>query len=177
MKKSPILILIAIFFLSSCDLLSELTQFDLPYETSISIPLILASDSTLGIATPSINTGITDATEKYNTDLDLIDEISLTSMTLTLTDPVDGDFGFLKSIEIFVNAVGEEEVQLAFDADVADDAGTVLELETSGEDLQNYFKSDEFSLRFSLSTDETVLTSQELTMNMVLHVDAKVLGL
>ncbi len=83
MKKTPLIILITVLFLGSCEILSELTQFDLPYETSVSVPVILASDSTLNIETPSVSTGISAALSKYNTGLDLIDEISLTSMTLT----------------------------------------------------------------------------------------------
>ncbi len=177
MKKTSLIILIAIFFVSSCDFLSELTQFDLPYETSFNVPLIVASDSILSIETPSINTGITDAVSKYNTGLDMIEEISLTSLTLTLSSPEGGDFAWLSSIEIFINATGEEELSLAFDTSVAADAGAVLELETATADLQNYIKLDDFSLRFSLGTDETVLEEQEITMNMVMHVDAKVLGL
>lgn len=176
-KKTPLIILITIVFLSSCELLSELTQFDLPYETSVSIPVILASDSTLKISTPSINTGISDTLSKYNTGLDLIDEIKLTSMTLTLTDPVDGDFGFLKSIAIDITAAGQDTIQLAVDAAVAADAGAVLELETSTADLQEYIKLDDFKMMFSIATDENVLTSQDITLNMVVHVDAKVLGL
>jgi hypothetical protein len=176
-KMTPLIILITIVFLSSCDILSELTKFDLPYETSVSVPLIVASDSTLSIETPSINTGISAAMDKYNTGLDMIDEITLTSMTLTLTEPVDGDFGFLKSIAVFISATGQEEIQLAFDTAVTPDAGAVLELETSDADLQNYIKMDDFKMRFSIGTDETVLTRQEITMNMLIHVDAKVLGL
>lgn len=177
MKKTSLFILIAIFFLSSCDFLSEFTKFDLPYETSFTVPLIVASDSTLSIETPSINTGIADAVSQYNTGLDLIEEIKLTSMTLTLASPMGGDFGWLSTIEIFINATGQEELALAFDTSVADDAGAVLELETATADLQEYIKLDDFGLRFSIGTDETVLEEQEVTLNMVMHVDAKILGL
>ena len=175
--KAPILILIAIVFLSSCELLSSLTEFDLPYEKSFSIPLILASDSTLNVETPTIPTGIASAMEKYNTGLDLIDEISLSSMTLTLTDPIDGNFGFLESIEVYISATGQDEIQLASKLGVATDVGAVLELETSDADLQNYIKQDDFKLRFNIDTDENVLTAQEIKMDMVVHVDAKILGL
>ena len=167
MKKTPLIILITIVFLSSCEILSELTQFDLPYEKSFSVPLILTSDSTLTIETPSINTGISSAMEKYKTESDLIDEITLSSMTLTLTDPMDGTLGFLESIAVFISATGQDEIQLAFDTAVASDIGAVLELETSSADIQNYIKSDDFKLKFSIGTDENVLTSQEITMDMV----------
>ncbi|MFC2129751.1 hypothetical protein ACFLQX_03105 [Bacteroidota bacterium] len=177
MKKTPFILLIAIFFLSSCDLLSDLTQFDLPYEKTVSIPIVAASDSILNIATPSINTGISAAMDNYNTGLDLIDEISLTSMTLTLTSPAGGDLGFLSTIAVYINTTGQEEIQLAYDTDVAADVGAVLELSTSTADIQDYIKSDDFSLRFELGTDETVLEEHVITMNMVTHVDARVLGL
>lgn len=177
MKKTPLLIIIAVVFLGSCDLLSSLTEFDLPYETSVNVPVILASDSILNVETPSIGTGITEAISKYNTGLDLIEEISLTSMTLTLTDPVDGDFKFLESIAISMTAAGLDTIQLATNAAVPSDAGDVLELETSTADLQDYIKLDDFKMMFSIGTDENVLSSQEITMNMVVHVNAKVLGL
>ena len=177
MKKTSILLLIVVLFVSSCEWLSQLTQFDLPYETSFNVPLIVAADSTLSIETPSISTGITDAVAQYDTGLDLIEEISLTSMTMTLSSPAGGDFGWLSSIEIFINATGQQELALAFDTSVADDAGAVLELETASDDLQNYIKLDNFTLRFVIGTDETVLDEQEITLNMVMHADAKVLGL
>ena len=177
MKKTSVLLLIVVLFLSSCDWLSQLTQFDLPYETSFNVPLIVASDSTLSIETPSITTGITDAVAQYNTGLDLIEEISLTTMTMTLSSPAGGDFGWLSSIEIFINAAGQEELALASDTNVADDAGSVLELETATADLQSYIKLDNFSLRFVIGTDGTVLEEQEITLKMVMHVDAQVLGL
>ena len=177
MKKAPFILLIAIFFLSSCDFLSELTQFDLPYEKAITIPLIVGSDSTLSITTPSINTGISDAVDKYNTGIDLIDEITLTSMTLTVTSPAGADMGFLATISVYINASGQEEIQLAYDTDVTDDVGAVLELSTSTADIQDYIKLDDFTLRFELGTDETVLEEHEITMNMVVHVDARILGL
>lgn len=177
MKKLSLLILTAVLFFSSCDFLSQFTQFDLPYETSFTVPLIVASDSTLNIETPAINTGIADAVSQYDTGLDLIEEIKLTSMTLNLSSPAGGDFGFLSTIEIFINATGLDELPLAFDTNVAADAGAVLELETSIEDLQDYIKQDNFSMRFSIGTDETVLEEQEITVNMIMHVDAKILGL
>lgn len=177
MKKSPFIILLTILILTSCEFLSQLTQFDLPYETSVTIPLTLATDTPLDIATPAINTGIEDAVAQYNTGLDLIDEVALTSMTLTITDPVDGDLGFLKSIEIFMNAEGLDEVKLAYETAVPDDAGAVLELQVPAQDLQEYIKKDTFTLRFRIVTDETVLDDQVLKMNAVFHVDAKILGL
>lgn len=177
MKKTAIALLIATIFLSSCEFLSQFTEFDLPYEKTITVPLIAASDSTLSIETPSISTGISDAMSDNNTGLDLIEEIKLTSMTLTLTSPDGGDLGFLSSIEIFINAAGQDELSLASQANVPADVGTVLELTTATADLQDYIKLDDFSLRFALGTDETVLEEQEITMNMVVHVDAQVLGL
>lgn len=178
MKKSmPFIVLITLVLLSSCDFLSELTQFDLPYETSINIPMTLATETPLDIATPAINTGIEAAMEEYDTGLDLIDEITLSSLTLTVTAPDTGDFGFLSSIEIFIAADSLDEVKLAFDTAVADDATAVLELETSTQDLQDYIKSDSFILRFRVISDETILEEQEIKMNAIFHVDASVLGL
>lgn len=177
MKKTSLLVLIAVVFMAGCELLSSLTEFDLPYETSVNVPVILASDSTLKVETPTINSGITEAISKYNTGLDLIEKVSLTSMTLTLTDPVDGDFSFLESIAVSMTAAGLDTIQLASNAAVPADAGAVLELETSTADLQDYIKLDDFKLMFSIGTDENVMSSQEITMNMLVHVNAKVLGL
>ncbi len=178
MKKSiPFILLITVVLLNSCDFLSSLTEFDLPYETSVTIPMTLATETPLDIATPAINTGIEAAVEKYDTGMDLIDEITLSSLTLTVTAPDSGDFGFLSSIEIFIAADSLDEVQLAFDTAVDDNATADLELETSTQDLQDYIKSNSFSLRFRVISDETVLEEQEILMNAVFRVDAQILGL
>jgi len=176
-KRIPFIVLITVVFLGACELLSSLTEFDLPYETTVTIPMTLATETPLDIATPAISTGIEAAVEKYETGVDLIDEITLSSLTLTVTAPDTGDFGFLSSIEIFIAADSLNEVQLAFDTDISPDATAVLALETSTQDLQEYIKSDSFSLRFRVISDEAVLEEQEITMSAVFHVDAKILGL
>jgi len=115
MKKLPILMitLVSILFYQ-CQIIDQLTQFDIPYETQFTIPGTPTPDIPLDIPTPNIETNIGDIFEDQNTQADLISEVSLKEMSMNITLPDSQNFDFLKSIEIFINADGLEEQRIAF---------------------------------------------------------------
>jgi len=49
-------------------------------------------------------------------------------------------------------------------------------LETTGTDLKEYIKADEFKLRVNTITDEVIATDHQIDINSVFFVDVKILG-
>lgn len=161
----------------ACDKVNELTRFTMKYEAYATVPSSLVVDTPLSIPTPDITTNASSTFSSNNTNADLVQEILLSALSLEVSSPQGEDFSFLKSISIFLNAEGLPEVKIAWADNVPNDAGTILELETSGENLKEYIVKDKFSLRVNTVTDEIIGTDHEIKINSEFLVDAKILGI
>jgi len=177
MKIRIILISFLIASIYSCKTLDKLTQFNMDYDQSIVIPSSTGIDLPFNIQTPDVESNSESTFAVNDTRKDLIEKIQLTDLTLTLTSPSDADFGFLKSISIFISAEGLSETKIAWKEDIPDNPGTVLTLETTGVDLKEYIKKDKFSLRLNTVTDELITSDHHIDMHSVFFVDAQILGL
>lgn len=176
MKKISFLSLILLAVLAGCDKLDKLTQFTLNYEESIVIPASFGIDIPFDIRTPEIESNTASTFSINNTRKDLVEEIILESLTLTLTDPSGGDFSFLNEIRIYISADGLDETEIAWKDNIANDTGAELALETTGVDLKDYILKDNFSLRVNTVTDEVLSTDHHIDLNSKFFVDAKILG-
>jgi len=182
MKTSRIKIIsiwiIAISWITGgCKQLDKLTQFPLDYDETIVIPSLIGLNLPFNIITPSIKTNTTQIFEINNTRKDLVEEIQLEKLTLNIIDPVDADFSFLESIEIYISAEGLEEVLVAWKYEIEDSVGSSIILETSGDDLTPYIVLDEFTLKFTTVTYKVVLLDQTIEVRSTFFVDAKILGI
>lgn len=176
MKKSLILLLI-VFSLSQCDKIDDLTKFDIDYNTSVTISSTFGIDVPFDIATPVITTNSESEFEVNNTKKDLIEEITLSHLTMIITSPDGASFDFLNSIEVYINADGLEEKKVAWNEQIPETIGDVLELESSNIDLQEYIKKDSFQLRVKTKTDKLISEDHEIEIRSVFHIDAKILGI
>ncbi len=177
MNKKTILLVILPFVIVQCNRLSEFTQFDLDYETTVEIPSTTGISLPFNVYTPPVETENESEFAVNDTRKDLIEEITLTSLDLTITQPERGDFRFLRSIEIYLSADSLDEVLIAWKDEVPRDIGKTLNLETSSDDLEEYIKKDAFNLRVNTRTDEIIESDHEILINAVFFVDARILGL
>jgi len=177
MFKKSIFVICLFALITSCDKLDELTKFDMEYSQRATIPSSAGIDLPFDVFTPEIETNSESTFEVNDTRKDLIEEIKLTELEMVIISPDGADFSFLNSIEVYISADGLEEIKIAYLEEVADDAGSVITLDTSDTDLKEYIKSDEFSLRLNTVTDELMSTDHELEVNSTFFVDAKILGL
>lgn len=176
MKKFPvILIALASVLFYQCEALDKLTQFDIPYETQITIPGTPSIDLPLDIPTPNIETNIGDIFANQNTDAELIEEVSLKEMMMTITMPDSQTFEFLKSIEIFISADGLEEQRIAFMDSIPADIGQELLLEATGVNLKEYVLGTNYTMRISAPLNSLVPEDTDVKINLIFHVDAKIL--
>ncbi len=177
MKNQLLIFAILTGILFSCDEINKLTQFEIDYDEEVVIPSATGIDLPFNVATPDIATNSESKFSVNDTRKDLIQSIYLKSMTLNLTQPADGDFGFLKSIALYMKADGLDEIKIAWLDEIPADPGKVLELETSNADLQEYIKKDNFSLSASTVTDELITSDHHINIHSVFFVDAKILGI
>ena len=173
--KSGIFLVSIMLLTVSCEETDELTRFDIEYEKSFTVPATLGIDKPLSIPTPDITTNSGEKFSGKDTKKDLVEEIVMKKLDLTLQSPSDSDLSFLKSLTIYIDAEGMEETEIASKESVPDDIGQKLEMETTSADLKEYIFKDSFKLITEVTTDETISDNHEINASMVFTVDAEIL--
>ncbi|MEM6349065.1 MAG: hypothetical protein AAF927_34580, partial [Bacteroidota bacterium] len=157
MRKYLVLPVLALFLsLYSCEKLSEFTQFNLNYTASVTVPATVGVDLPFDLFTPDIETNSETEFETEKTSKDLLEEVKLTKLDLTITSPTDADFDFLETITVYLAAEGLPEIAIATKDMVEDGITETLSLDVIEDDLKDYIKTDGFKLRANIKTDQVV---------------------
>ena len=177
MLKRVLTLIFIVTAFSACDKIDELTKFEIDYESKVVVPATIAINSPIDIFTPDITTNSEATFESNNTHKDLIEEIRLTQLKLEVIVPDGEDLSFLEKVSIYINADGLSEKKIAWNDDVSATAGPIIELEVSPDDIKEYIKKDEFSLKATTTTDELITEDYEIKVLSTFFVDAKILGI
>jgi hypothetical protein len=176
MKRIVPFLFIILVLVPGCKLVNKLTHFNMDYNVSVVIPSSTGINLPFNLFTPDISSNSESTFAVNDTRKDLVEVIKLTKLDMTLTAPPSGNFGFLKSIEIFISAQGLPEEKIAWKYNIPSDVEKYLKLETTNTDLKEYIKKDEFTLRFGTVTDEFLTSDHKIDVHAVFFVDAKILG-
>ena len=176
MKNLFLFTFMILLLVAGCKKIDKLTQFEMEYNETVVIPTSTGINLPFNLISPDIKSNSESTFSVNNTHKDLVEEIKLTKLDLTLSSPSNGDFGFLKSIEIFISAEGLSEEIIAWKENIPSDVDKYIELETAETDLKEYIKKAEFTLRLSTVTDETLTSDHYIDIHSLFFVDAKVLG-
>ena len=170
MKTKTILtvLLIGIIFTVSC---KKLLTFEISDSTTTTIKNQLPFDTPLNIPTPDVTTNSESEFEQNDTKVELVKEIILKRLALTITSPDGKTFSFLKSIEIYISADGEDETKIAWNNDVQSNAESI-ELETTTAALDKYVKKDKYKLRTTVVTRETLFEDVDIKIDFTFQVTA-----
>ena len=95
---STTLLTVSSFLLNSCKKVDQFTQFNMDFNNEIIIPSTIGINLPINILTPEMETNSESTFELNDTRKDLIEEIRLTSLTISLQSPNGADFSFLESI-------------------------------------------------------------------------------
>lgn len=174
--KAFIAIFSLILLFTGCGKENSLTDFKMDFTSSVTIP----SSSTIGLPfsldTPPVESNSESEFESNDTRKDLITSIKLEELTLTITSPSSGNFDFLKSITIYIEAEGLTEKLVATKTDIQDGVGKFVSLTVQGQELQEFIKKDNFSLRLSTETDKTINQDHKIDIYSKFKVNANLIG-
>ncbi|MGJ3234720.1 hypothetical protein [Marivirga sp.] len=177
--KINFLIFIAVtLFLSSCNIqenIDDITTFNISNSAEFTVPSSSGVNLPIDLGTPDVSTSSQQSFENNNTRADLVENVNLSELTLTITSPNDRTFSFLKSLEIYISNESEGSTLIAEIQDVPENAGSELELETTGANLDEYIKEDSYDLQYEIVTRETMNSDTDIRSDMVFEVRAKVL--
>lgn len=165
-----------ILTLIGCGIVDKFIQFDMEFNENVVIPSSTGVNLPFNILVPDVETNSESTFAVNDTRKDLVEEVKLTTLNLTLTSPSNADFSFLKSINIFISAEGLSEAKIAWKDNIPDDIGTVLSLEITNADLKEYIKKDKFTLRLNTVINELLTSDYYIDVHSEFFVDAKILG-
>ncbi len=177
MKKITVVLLGLLLLTFSCKEVDKLTQFNMDYTSSITIPATFGIDIPIDIWTPNIPTNSETEFESNNTAKNLIEEIVMTKMSMTISSPANASFDFLKEIEIYISADGIAEKRVAWLTDIPQSGLKTIELETSSDDLKEYIKADKYQLNTKTVTRQFISQDTDIEIKNTFYVDAKILGI
>ncbi len=156
---------------SSCKKIDELLTFYIPLETEITIENNIGISSPFEIPTPDVTTNSDKEFENNNTAGNLIKDISLEELKLTITSPSDKTFSFLKSVHIYISTDDDDEVELAYKDDIESEAESI-DLITTDKKLDKYIKAESYKLRTEVVTRETLTQDVTVKINMKFKITA-----
>ena len=170
------MLLFLLTVITSCKKADELTQFNMEYNSYVVISSSTGINLPINLFTPDIQTNSESTFEVNDTRKDLVEQIILEEMVLSLEQPPNADFSFLESIRIYLSAQGLPEILIAWEEQVAPNASGNLDLNTNDENLKEYLTKEEFKLKLEIVTDELITSDHEVKVRSFFFVDAKILG-
>jgi len=140
-------------FISGCNkagvnfLISNQADFRIEGSSPLNLPFEMG--------TPDVTTNSSQEFQNNNTASNLIKEVKLEELKLTITSPSGKTFSFLKSVQIFISTNSSDEIELASLDNIATTA-TSISLTTSTQNLDKYVKASSYKLRTRVVTKETL---------------------
>ena len=172
MRTISIISLFLILLFSSCEEGKFLT-FYVNDQTTTTIENSFPINLPFDVPTPDITTDSESEFQNNDTQIDKVKEIVLKELCMTITDPANETFSFLKSIHIYISAAGEPEKLIASKEDISSNA-QIINLEVTEEVLDSYVKKDSYSLRTEVVTKETLFHDVDLLIDLKFRVTANI---
>jgi hypothetical protein len=116
--------------------ISEVEDITIPASSLLSIPII---------APVPVTANSKQRFENNNTKAELVKDVRLTKLTLTIVDPAAENFDFLKSIRIYIGTDQNDKVLLA-SLDNVPTAKSSIELLSENTKLESYIQAPSYTL-------------------------------
>jgi hypothetical protein len=172
-KLTLVLFTLTSFFLASCEELKELMSFEIKHSQTFTMPAqYVLPGANLPGSPMAVTTNSAETFKNNNTRAELVKDVTLSKLVLTIQDPANENFGFLKDVEIFIDSEDAEEVKLAYLNDIPANAGKTLELTSTNAKLDKYLKASSFTIRTRATVDEAVTQDVTIKTDMTFQVTA-----
>jgi hypothetical protein len=153
-KITIIAMAILSLFAVSCNEVDKLLTFSISDEATFTINSGLSIDTPFDVATPDVVTNSSAEFKNNNTDVNLVKDVKLKEIKLSIINPADKTFSFLKSVHLYISTTGDDEIELAFLDNVNTTANTI-NLTCTSQKLDKYIKASSYKIRTSVTTKET----------------------
>ncbi|MDG2432127.1 hypothetical protein [Flavobacterium sp.] len=158
-------------FLSSCNVIDDLLTFSVDNQTTFKIASGFPLGTAFSVVTPEVTTNSSSTFENNNTKADLVKDVALTSLKLTITNPTDKSFSFLKSVTLYISTDANDEIELAYLEDINATTSSI-DLIPSKAKLDKYIKASSYKIRTKAVTKETLAQDISIKADMKFKVTA-----
>ncbi|MBK9285456.1 MAG: hypothetical protein IPM51_14225 [Sphingobacteriaceae bacterium] len=150
----------------------EITEFDINYSSSVSVPSNTISLNTpVNFTTPEIPTASAGHLATNKTTQSLVESIKLTLFNVSVgTDNLD----FLKSLTIYIKASGMSETLVASKNNIPSGI-TSIALDLNDVNIKEYIFQPGIQFRVALEIDASTLNGQTLILDQTVHVKATII--
>ncbi len=170
-SKSIALIFLLSLFLTSCDAVDDLLSFTISNEASIKIKSTSPLNLPTEIVTPDVTTNSSAEFENNKTKASLVKDVKIRSLKLSISDPSDKTFTFLKSIHLYISTSNSEEIELAYQDNINSSSNTI-DLICTDKRLDQYIKADSYKIRTQVTLKETLTKDVTVKADMKFRVTA-----
>jgi hypothetical protein len=160
-----------IFFITSCSVIDDLLTFSVDNQTTFKIESSFPLGTATSIFAPDVTTNSSATFENNNTKADLVKDVTLTSLKLTITEPSNQSFSFLKSVTLYISTDANDEIELAFLKDI-NSASNIIELIPNKVKLDKYIKASSYKIRTEAVLKETLTQDISIKADMKFKVTA-----
>ncbi len=158
----------------NCKKIEELTQFHMPYDETFVVKSNTAIGLPFNIISPEIESNSEHTFSVNDTRKDLVKEIILEKLELSVTNPPNKNFSFLKSAAIYLSANELSEIKVAWIDEVPENAQTI-KMQTTDDNLKDYIIKEHFTLRLNTVTREVITSDHHIHAHALFFVNAKLL--
>lgn len=169
--KSIALAILLLIMNSSCSEVDKLLTFTISNETSFKINSGLPFNSPFEVPTPDVTTNSTSEFSNNKTKAELVKDVKLDELKLSISTPSDKTFSFLKSVHLYISTNDSDEIELAFLDNISSSAKTI-NLTCTSQKLDKYIKASSYKIRTSVTTKETLTQETTVKANMKFKVTA-----
>jgi hypothetical protein len=172
MKTKAITVLaILALFIVSCSEVDKLLTFTISNQTTFKINSGLPFNSPFDVPTPDVTTNSTSDFKNNNTNVDLVKDVKLQELKLSITSPDGKTFSFLKSVHMYISTNADDEIELAYQDDINATTNT-LNLTCTTQRLDKYIKASSYKIRTKVITKETLTQETTVKADMKFRVTA-----
>ena len=157
----------------SCKKIDELTEFDINYTTTQTVPASSVSvGGTVDFMTPGIATESSSKFSANGTSSDLVSEVKVSRFAVTNES---GNLDFLNSFTVYINADGVGETQIASKTGIPDGVNTV-NADVTNANVKAHLLKDTIRLRMRVTVDNLPTADQQLKIDKTMRVSGKKLS-
>jgi hypothetical protein len=156
MKKiNVILIAILLTTAYSCNKLKHI-KFTAPFTAKMTVPKSDLVNVTHTVFSDTVETNIASLSDDNKTSTNLIRSVKFDEVVLSITEPADQTFDFVRDLRVYIWTPGQPEAEVAFKTDMSEN-GRELTLDINDREFKHYFISDWFQIKATAYTTKPIM--------------------
>lgn len=157
--------------ITSCNVIDDLLTFSIDNQTTFKIESGFPLGTAFNVVTPDVTTNSSSTFENNNTKAELVKDVKLSELKLTITDPSNKSFSFLKSIHLYISTDANDEIELAY-LDEINSTSNTINLTCTSQKLDKYIKASSYKIRTKAVIKESLTQDISVKSDMKFRVTA-----